>query len=464
MASALKSFGEALYTGKGIRPEGEQSIVRPEWLASAATSKPLVTPDNPTVRSERPPPIEQRIDDTTKDLRDWDIVTPPGSPTHLHELCGIANISVRKEVERYPILPPSEEPVVPFRALGEQVCNARLQQFEDMEQQRLGGPPSGVDYLSELQEACDWNVVERIVYDQRMWEREEMRRQKELRHSLKHRADGEGGARKVQRSNELVLLEVVEDFDMDVGQDGVIMSCELECHITAETHLQQQRTLSMWLEKLFLLEECKLHPRIEQQAFRSEQVLRFVPDTDHVIELCNFKVLRSVMSCIVPPLVVKPHFMFEGAVCRIHVTATVLEGHGENIDIVFPMPEAMVSAPSLTTSGDASTAVFGSTTKLCRWQIPRLDKFATLEGSVALQPAAPVPAEGPLLKAKFEVVGLNVSGVSVAAVEADSELQPRLVLRHVVRSVDSTVESTVGRFRQDTADVGTGASRPLFAL
>ena len=73
-------------------------------------------------------------------------------------------------------------------------------------------------------------------------------------------------------------------------QDGVVSSCELECHITAETHLTSQRKLSMWLDKLFLLEECKLHPRIDQNAFRMEQVIRFLPDKDHVVELCNFKV------------------------------------------------------------------------------------------------------------------------------------------------------------------------------
>ena len=28
----------------------------------------------------------------------------------------------------------------------------------------------------------------------------------------------------------------------------------------------------MWLEKLFLLEECKLHPRVDQQAFKADQV------------------------------------------------------------------------------------------------------------------------------------------------------------------------------------------------
>jgi len=193
MASALASLGEALYTGKGIRPEGDQSIIRPEWLGPAATSKPAVTTENPTVRADRASvSAPQQIDDATKDIRDWDIVTPPGSPTHLHELCGIASISIRKEVERYPILPPSEDPVVPYRALGEQVCSARLQQFEEMERERLGVAPSGVDYLSELQEACDWNVVERIVYDQRMWEREEVKRQRELRQSIKHKADGGG--------------------------------------------------------------------------------------------------------------------------------------------------------------------------------------------------------------------------------------------------------------------------------
>ena len=72
-------------------------------------------------------------------------------------------------------------------------------------------------------------------------------------------------------------------------------------------------------------------------------------------------------------------------------------------------------------------------------QVPRLEKNATLEGEVALHPSVPIPTEGPTLKVKFEVVGLNVCGVSVAAVEADSDLQPRLVLRHVVRYARSSL-------------------------
>lgn len=63
---------------------------------------------------------------------------------------------------------------------------------------------------------------------------------------------------------------------------------------------------------------------------------------------------------------------------------------------------------------------------------------------------------------------MNVSGVSVAAVETDSEIQPRLVLKHVVRSVDSTVESTLGRIRQENlssaAPAGSAKSFPVFAL
>ena len=42
------------------------------------------------------------------------------------------------------------------------------------------------------------------------------------------------------------------------------------------------------------------------------------------VEFPLLQVLRSVMSCIVPPILVKPHFMFDGSVCRIHITATVV--------------------------------------------------------------------------------------------------------------------------------------------
>jgi hypothetical protein len=68
-----------------------------------------------------------------------------------------------------------------------------------------------------------------------------------------------------------------------------------------------------------------------------------------------------------------------------------------------------------TRSGDMSTAVFGNTTKLVRWQCARLEKSATLTGVVALHPTAPLPAAGPIVKFRFEVVGINLSGVTVAS-------------------------------------------------
>jgi hypothetical protein len=52
----------------------------------------------------------------------------------------------------------------------------RLQQFEEMEHQRLGIPLSGQDLLMEIQDAHDWNVIERILWDQKRWEREEEKR------------------------------------------------------------------------------------------------------------------------------------------------------------------------------------------------------------------------------------------------------------------------------------------------
>ena len=77
------------------------------------------------------------------------------------------------------------------------------------------------------------------------------------------------------------------------------------------------------------------------------------------------------MSCIAPPLIIKPHFMFDQAVCTIHISVSVMEGHAENVDLIFPMPEAMVAAPLLTTTGEESSCVFGNTTKLCRCSRPQ---------------------------------------------------------------------------------------------
>ena len=338
--------------------------------------------------------------------------------------------------------------------MGEHACVERLRQFEEMERQKLGIPLSKINLLEELQDSHDWNVMERILYDQKKWEKEEWKRKMASRGGAPPPVADDlelNRSARPKRSNELILLEMIEDFDMDLKPNGELLSCELECHITAETQLTQQREVALWLEKLFLLEECKLHPRVDQQAFKAEQVFRFMPDTKHVIELCNFKVLRSVKESLRPPLRVVPTFLFDDGVCRFSITVSIAEGHAEDVDITFPMPEAMIAAPHLVCGDDPSTAVYGQVTKLCRWQIPRLEKMASLRGTVPLHPLAPLPATGPVLKLKFEAIGINVSGVTVAAVETKSDVQPRIVLRHVLRSVDSTCASRAARLSPDGA-------------
>jgi len=445
----MATIMEALSTGKGIRPKSGQSLIPVEWLASKSDLQRdpslIPSPANPIVSAPRPVPASG-TGKGQKQGRDWDIVTPPGSPTHFKEFCDLALIGTTTDVHSLPLLPPATPAlqIQPYRGLGEQACTARLQQFEEMEHQKLGLPLTNADFLTEVQDAHDWNVMERIVWDQKRWERDEYRAQRD---NATGSAAEQAAAPAIVNQSELVMLELVEDFDMDVNSAGEVTSCELECHVTAETHLKDNRQISMWLEKLFLVEECKLHPRVDPQAFRTEQVIRFLPDTEHVIELCNFKVLRSVMASITPPLQISPHFMFEDGLCNFELKIAIAQGHAENVDITFPMPDSLVALPSFHTGGDVSSAVFGQTTKLLRWQIKRLERQAVLRGTVPLHPLAPLPTTGPLLKLKFEVVGLNVSGVTVAAVEAASEAQPRLLLRHLVRSVDSTVQSTIGRIR-----------------
>jgi len=410
---------QSVATGKGIRPQSGQSIIKAEWLVSKTDleqekARFPPSPEKPLVVAPRP---AAPVSAVHSEARDWDIVTPPGSPTHFAQFCSVAGIALREDIEKLPLLPPAAPgaQVVPFRSLGEQACQVRLKQFEEMEHQRLGVPLPDYDYLNELQDGHDWNVMERIIWDQKRWEREEAKRKAALQQVQFEREMLSDNTEGPKLSNELILLEMVEDFDMDVAANGEITSCELECHITAETHLTRQRQLSMWLEKLYLLEECKLHPRVEQQPFRTDQVIKFMPDTEHVIEICNFKVLRSVLAAVAPPLRVSPHFMFEDGVCKFHIEMTLADSkaHAQSIDVTFPMPDSIIGKPRLQCAGDESTAVFGNTTKLVRWQCARLEKGATLTGMVPLHPTAPLPSSGPIVKFRFEVVGINLCGVTV---------------------------------------------------
>ena len=110
--------------GKGIVPKSGDSFISAKWLASEndLANDPFVnalkpSPAQPTVRTLRSNVVSNR---PKKEERDWDIVTPPGSPTHFDEFCALADVVARSDgKERYPLLNPSTPgfQVVPFRYL-----------------------------------------------------------------------------------------------------------------------------------------------------------------------------------------------------------------------------------------------------------------------------------------------------------------------------------------------------------
>jgi hypothetical protein len=113
----------SVLAGKGVMPKSGDSIIAPKWIASEndlandpfsrhnSAFKP--TPANPTIKT-----LRSSVSKPKKEERDWDIVTPPGSPTHFDEFCSLADIVARSEgKEKYPLLPPSTPgfQVIPFR-------------------------------------------------------------------------------------------------------------------------------------------------------------------------------------------------------------------------------------------------------------------------------------------------------------------------------------------------------------
>jgi hypothetical protein len=113
-----------VFNGKGVMPKSGDSIIAPSWIASENdlandpfARKNLIlnpSPSNPTIRTLRSnvPPKPKKED------RDWDIVTPPGSPTHFNEFCALADVaSISEGKEKFPLLQPSTPgfQVIPFR-------------------------------------------------------------------------------------------------------------------------------------------------------------------------------------------------------------------------------------------------------------------------------------------------------------------------------------------------------------
>ena len=103
-------------------PKSGASIIAPEWIASEndIANDPFLkgnlvnpSPANPTVKT-----LRSKLNSSKNGGRDWDIVTPPGSPTHFDEFCAISGIEAKSEnKERFPLLQPSAPGllVVPFR-------------------------------------------------------------------------------------------------------------------------------------------------------------------------------------------------------------------------------------------------------------------------------------------------------------------------------------------------------------
>ena len=119
----------AVAEGKGVVPKSGNPIIAAHWLASEQDlendphtnpklAAPAPTANHPTIKTLRAHVAPKR---PAVQSRDWDIVTPPSSPTHFDEFCSLSDIVARREGhERFPILNPATPgvQVIPFRFVG----------------------------------------------------------------------------------------------------------------------------------------------------------------------------------------------------------------------------------------------------------------------------------------------------------------------------------------------------------
>jgi len=216
-----------------------------------------------------------------------------------------------------------------------------------------------------------------------------------------------------------IFLDIVEQIDCIIGQNQNLISCQVYGDIKANCRLSGMPDCTLSFTKPSLIEDCSLHRCVRINRYQREHVISFVPP-DGQFNLMSYRV-KGITQL---PLSIRPQISFQkGGTGRVNIMVspkTTGDKPVTDVVIIIPFPKLMKSS---TLSANIGNLKQDPVTKVCRWEIGKLDdkKTPTLEGTLAL-PQDFIPDETPTISAEFTIKmfccsGLKVDGLAIRAVK-----------------------------------------------
>jgi AP-3 complex subunit mu len=220
----------------------------------------------------------------------------------------------------------------------------------------------------------------------------------------------------VKHTNNEIFFDIEEQIDAIVDNRGLTVQSDVHGSVNVNCLLSGMPDLTLSFINPSVLDDCSFHRCVRYSRFEREKVLSFVPP-DGKFQLFSFRSASPVDL----PLYVQPQCNWTDGVGRLNVSVGTRQlGRGskglEDVKIMIAIP-ADVSTGSFTASS-GSSATYDEATKVCTWNIGKLNdkKVATLAGTLSQLQRSPQRQSGeshPVFSVKFTMSGVAISGLKV---------------------------------------------------
>ncbi|GAM29040.1 hypothetical protein SAMD00019534_122160, partial [Acytostelium subglobosum LB1] len=235
----------------------------------------------------------------------------------------------------------------------------------------------------------------------------------------------------IKYTRDEIFFDIVEEIDCIVDSNGMVVTCEINGEIMANSRLTGMPDLTLTFNNPRILDDVSFHPCVRHSKWENDRVLSFVPPDG------NFKLMSYRIKGITQmPIYVKPQISYSNGGARVNVMVGQKVGSDKSIESVFvniPFPKS-VSAINLT--ANVGSHIVEDSTKTVKWDIGKIpkDKTPMLTGNVNLTPGQPIPESNPSIMVQFKIVMYAISGIGVNSLSCSEKYKPYKGVRCITKA------------------------------
>ena len=220
----------------------------------------------------------------------------------------------------------------------------------------------------------------------------------------------------IQRTNNEILVDVIEQVDLVVNPQGRTEFCHIRGEVKCTSRLSLKPLCKIILSSSTHFEDYQLHRCVEVDSGESK-VIPFIPP-DGTFTLMKYR-LTALQSTV--PLWLTPRFVFNKGSVSFDISMKPdlgLTKPLEEVEIRFTLPTG-IGTPSLT-SPEGRTS-FDPNTRNVTWIIPLYSRKepCLLKGSASTESGFDHCDRFPIVSAKFIYVGGTTSGFKIDRLETE---------------------------------------------